>query len=530
MTSVVASGVRRQVAGVGVAGFLSAFLLCGLVVATGCKQATQPSQTPGVTSQQSGPVAQLPDEQTTDQQPAATPEQPESAGQTPETPETAGQQPASPEQPPAKEPGEQPGEQPAPQPPEQPESAQQAAGQTPAETPEQGGEPAEQQPSEPGTQETPAGEELAQAGGEEPSAGGAPSARVEGAEGMDYVDVPAPAFMPDPVPLPEAEATTEDEMKPYTETIPGTDVKFEMVPIRGGKFVMGSPESEEGRNEDEGPQHEVVVEPFWMGKYEVTWNEYELWAMKLDIERRRVLNQEPTPQDKIADAVAMPTPPYTDMTFGMGKDGYPAICMTQFAAKMYCKWLSAKTGRYYRLPTEAEWEYACRAGTTTAYSFGDDPKDLDEYAWYFDNSDDKYHKVGQKKPNPWGLYDMHGNVAEWVLDQHLTDYYAQLAGKVTRNPLALPTKIYPRVVRGGSWDSDPEQLRSAARMGSTPDWKMQDPQIPQSVWYLTDANFVGFRVVRPLRKPTPEEAKRYEVDEAQLRDFVEWLEAEAGKF
>ncbi len=349
-------------------------------------------------------------------------------------------------------------------------------------------------------------------------------------EGMDFVDVPAPAFMPDPVPLPEAEAQTEAEMKPYTETIPGTGVKFEMVPIRGGKFLMGSPDSEPDRKPDEGPLHEVVVDSFWMGKYEVTWQEYELWAMKLDMERRRALKQEPQPQDKIADAVAMPTPPYSDMTFGMGKEGYPAICMTQFAAKIYCKWLSAKTGRYYRLPTEAEWEYACRAGTTTAYSFGDDAGALGEYAWYFDNSDDKYHKVGQKKPNPWGLYDMHGNVAEWVLDQHLPDFYAQLAGNPTTNPLALATTIYPRVVRGGSWDGDPEQLRSAARMGSHPDWKMQDPQIPQSVWYLTDANFVGFRVVRPLRKPTAEEAKKYEVDEAQLRDYREWYEAEFGTF
>ncbi len=193
------------------------------------------------------------------------------------------------------------------------------------------------------------------------------------------------------------------------------------------------------------------------------------------------------------------------MTFGMGKDGFPAICMTQLAAKTYCKWLSAKTGRYYRLPTEAEWEYACRAGTKTAYSFGDDPAQLGDYAWYFDNSDDKYHKVGLKKPNPWGLYDMHGNVAEWMLDQYIPDYYKSLAGKVSREPWAVPRRLYPQSVRGGSWDDDPGKLRSAARRGSHKDWKQQDPQLPQSIWYFTDALFLGFRVVRPLVEPSEAE-------------------------
>ncbi len=317
--------------------------------------------------------------------------------------------------------------------------------------------------------------------------------------------------------IPDAEAKTEAEMKPYTEVISGTNVTFDMVPIPGGTFLMGSPEDEEGRNDDEGPQHLVTVEPFWMGKYEVTWDEYEIWMFSLDIARRKLTGQKPTLLDKRADAVTRPTKPYTDMTFGMGKERHPAICMTQLAAKVYCEWLSAKTGRYYRLPTEAEWEYACRAGTTTAYSFGDDPELLDEYGWYFENSDERYHKVGQKKPNPWGLYDMHGNVAEWCLDQYIPDFYSRFdPKKPVKNPYAKPTKLYPRVVRGGSWDDDPEMCRSAARRGSDPEWKIQDPQLPQSMWYHTDAIFVGFRVVRPLREPTEEEKKLYGPDPYQV--------------
>jgi formylglycine-generating enzyme required for sulfatase activity len=307
--------------------------------------------------------------------------------------------------------------------------------------------------------------------------------------------------------IPDAAAATEAEMKPYTEQILPNEVKFDMLPIPGGKFTMGSPDSEPDRKEDEGPQHEVEISPFWMGKCEVTWDEYEVFMLKTDYQRRVAIDLPPLAQDKFADALARPTAPYTDMTFGFGKYGFPAISMTHFAARNYCKWLSAKTGRYYRLPTEAEWEYACRAGTTTAYSFGDDPAELDDYAWYFDNSEDKYQKVGKKKPNPWGLHDMHGNVVEWCLDQYEVDFYKQLAGKVSVNPVAVPKLVYPNVVRGGSWDDDPDRLRSAARRGSHIDWKMQDPQRPQSVWYHTDAQFSGFRVVRPLVEPTEEEKK-----------------------
>jgi len=335
--------------------------------------------------------------------------------------------------------------------------------------------------------------------------------------------------MPKPVENADAEATDQESMKPYTEEISDTEVTFDMVPIPGGTFKMGSPADEADRNDDEGPQVEVKLEPFWMGKCEVTWNEYVLWGMGLDKQRRSAKEAATNDWNKAADAIAIPTKPYSDMTFGMGKDGYPAICMTQFAAKMYCKWLSSKTGRYYRLPTEAEWEYACRAGTTTPYSFGDDPEKLDDYAWFTDNSDEKYQKVGRKKPNPWGLHDMHGNVCEWCLDEYAADRYKQLGDQLVESPLNLVTKAYPQVARGGTWLDESPLLRSAARRGSNKDWKMQDPQIPQSIWYHTDADFIGFRVVRPLRVPSAEEAARYEITDFEKDEYREYQKANAGK-
>jgi len=196
------------------------------------------------------------------------------------------------------------------------------------------------------------------------------------------------------------------------------------------------------------------------------------------------------------------------MSFGMGKDGFPAISMTQHAANKYCHWLSAKTGHFYRLPTEAGWEYACRAGTTTAYSFGDDPAQLEQYAWSEQNSDFKYQKVGKKKPNPWGLYDMHGNVAEWCLDQYEPSY-EEFKDAVTTDPWTRATKPYPHSVRGGSFDDEAAKLRSAARRFSDKSWKMRDPQLPKSIWWLTDAQFLGFRIVRPLAVPSAEELQKY---------------------
>jgi formylglycine-generating enzyme required for sulfatase activity len=297
-----------------------------------------------------------------------------------------------------------------------------------------------------------------------------------------------------------------DEFKPYTETIPATDVKFDMLPIPGGTFAMGSPAVEEGRNEDEGPQHDVQVSPFWMGKCEVTWDEYDLFAFSMDIKKKKAagIDSEKQPEsEKLADALTRPTPPYADETFGLGRRGQPVICITWHAAMEYCRWLSTKTGKAYRLPTEAEWEYACRAGSKSAFCFGDDPAALGDYAWYLETSLDKPQPVGKKKPNAWGLHDMHGNVAEWCLDIYDAKSYSDFpAGKKAINPIKMPdARKYPHVARGGAWDGEVADLRCAVRLASNREWSVQDPQRPQSIWWHTDATFVGFRVVRAVDEP-----------------------------
>ena len=327
--------------------------------------------------------------------------------------------------------------------------------------------------------------------------------------------------------VPDAIAESPADMKAYIEPLAHTAFKIDMLPIAGGKFVMGSPETEADRHADEGPQHGVEVSPFWMSKCEITWNQYEVWSDRVDSLRRAAYGKPSTPRDKVADAVTRPTPPYTDMSFGMGRENHPAICMTQHSARMYCAWLSAKSGRYYRLPTEAEWEYACRAGTTTAYSFGDDATEMDAYAWFDENSSGNYQTVGKKKPNPWGLHDMHGNVAEWVLDQYVPEAYSLQAGKVSTDPLVIPLTEYPRVVRGGGWDDPANLLRSAVREGTSEEWKQQDPQLPQSIWYFTDALGVGLRVVRPFMTPDEEaRAAKWDKSEPPQKDPEEVLSNE----
>ncbi|MGY8930607.1 MAG: formylglycine-generating enzyme family protein [Flavobacteriales bacterium] len=300
----------------------------------------------------------------------------------------------------------------------------------------------------------------------------------------------------------------QDEFIEYNQYILDNNLNLEMRPIVGGQFLMGSPLNENNRLADEGPVHKVEVDSFWMAKYETTWDLYNLFTSRsLDNLQPKFNSNNEVNID--VDAVSGATTPYVEMSFGMGTDGFPAISMTQLAAKKFCQWLSAITGNFYRLPTEAEWEYACRAGSQSSYFFGDDINELSDYAWFKDNSGNKYQKVGLKLPNNWGLYDMHGNVSEWTLDAYSSTTYLKSLQNLSKNPYTKPLKLYPRVVRGGSWKNSHYRLRSASRQASSKQWKKQDPQIPRSKWWHTDAQFVGFRVVRPYLTPTIEEQNEY---------------------
>lgn len=319
---------------------------------------------------------------------------------------------------------------------------------------------------------------------------------------------------------------------PYTLTIPGTDVQVEMIPVPGGVSTMGSPEGAEDAMEDEQPVVEVTVGPMWVAKYETSWGEYKVFmSMYKLIKELQSQGLRKIVDGDHVDAITAPTELYdSSFTYEHGQDAnLPAVTMTQYAAKQYTKWLSRLTGQQLRLPTEAEWEFACRAGSTAAYCFGDDPDELDDYAWYMDNSDDKPHPVGQKKPNAFGLYDMHGNVMELCIGGYSEDGYESLAGKT--QPMSLgdsiiwPESFDNRVIRGGSWQDEAERLRSAARIGSEDeDWKDADPNFPLSPWWYTSdpARGVGFRIVRSYQ-PLEDEliTKFWEIDNEDIQMDVD---------
>ena len=291
---------------------------------------------------------------------------------------------------------------------------------------------------------------------------------------------------------------TDTSFKAYEQAMPGSSLKFKMVPINGGSFKMGSPENENGRDMDEGPQKKFTISPFWMGAYEVTHDEFDLFFKDAN-----------TSQNAGADAITRPSPQYIDLSWDMGREGgYPVNSMQQRTAVMYCRWLYNKTGIFYRLPTEAEWEYACRAGSSSTYFFGNSASDLEKYAWYIKNSNAAYHKVGQLQPNAFGLFDMLGNVSEWVMDQYDESYFTRLK-EVKVDPELKPTSRHPRLLKGGSYTDNAIELRCANRTKWLPEWNKRDPQMPKSKWWLTDAPFAGFRLVRPLKQPSAEEIEKF---------------------
>ena len=301
-------------------------------------------------------------------------------------------------------------------------------------------------------------------------------------------------------------------MVPYEQKIPGTDVTIEMIPVPGGSYKMGSPEDEEGRNDDEGPQIEVKVQPMWVAKTEVTWAQYKEYMNLYAIFKAfEASGEREVDENNQVDAITAPTELYEpSFTYEYGeRPQQAAVTMTQYAAQQFTKWISRITGTQYRLPTEAEWEYAARGGTGTAYSWGDSSDAIDDHAWYFDNAEEGQVEVGEKAPNPFGLFDMHGNVAEWTVNQYTEDGYT---GFVDKQPIdatdavVWPETASPCVVRGGTWELDPPDLRSAARLASDDEeWKSEDPNFPRSPWWFTSdpARGVGFRLFRsytPLPK------------------------------
>lgn len=293
---------------------------------------------------------------------------------------------------------------------------------------------------------------------------------------------------------------TAQDFKAYEQTLPGSTIKIKMLPVNAGSFLIGSELSEKNRDEDEGPQKKVTVAAFWMEEHEVTFEEWDTFFKNMDVPQTKAI---------AVDAVSRPTAQYIDLTWGMGRDAKnPANSMSQQAGIMYCKWLYKQTGFFYRLPTEAEWEYACRAGSTTSYYFGNDPKTLATYGYFKDNSEGKFHKVKELKPNAWGLYDMLGNLSEWTIDQYDAAAYEKLSAEI-KDPSTPPATKYPRVARGGSFVDDASMLRCANRISSTAEWNKRDPQIPKSRWWLTEGMYMGFRIVRPVAQPLQEEIESF---------------------
>jgi len=241
------------------------------------------------------------------------------------------------------------------------------------------------------------------------------------------------------------------------ESFRDADFAPEMVVVPAGSFMMGSPESEEGRDDDEGPQHAVTIpQPFAVGKYPVTFAEWDAYVALASSSGLFGIggNKLHKPDDK-----------------GWGRGNRPVINVSWDDAQAYVKWLSEKTGKTYRLLSEAEWEYVARAGTQTRYFFGNDESTLGAHGWYEANSFDRTQPVGEKNPNAWGLHDVFGNVWERVEDCW-NESYADKPDRLKASGGAWTSgDCDRRVLRGGSWIDHPQYLRSASRFRSNRDYR-----------------------------------------------------------
>jgi formylglycine-generating enzyme len=297
----------------------------------------------------------------------------------------------------------------------------------------------------------------------------------------------------------------------FTEFIPGSAVSFEMVAIPGGTFQMGSPKDESFRNQNEGPVKEVEISPFFMAKIEVSWDEYLSFFKQTGAQGKSTDTYLSVDQGEV-DGISGPTPPYGAPDQGWGKGKMPAMSMTHHAAEVYCQWLSEITGKTYRLPTEAEWEYAARGGTTSPYFFEGDPKRfvdkgiknkifgvdttvINTYIIYDENSGSRSAGPDATLENPFGLINMLGNVLEFCSDWYAEEAYSQYTEGILKDPTG-PGSGNEHVVRGGSYRDGAEHVRSASRDFTKSDaWLKTDPQMPKSVWWYSDCFYVGFRVV-----------------------------------
>ena len=278
-------------------------------------------------------------------------------------------------------------------------------------------------------------------------------------------------------------------------------------------FVMKKPPSGLYSFDDKNKNNQPIsiqLNSFWMGIHEVTWDEYNIFMLTDKLRTKDGFLADLNNLENEVEILARPTLPYHAMSFGMPEKKHPAISMTHHAAIKYTQWLSYITGRFYRLPTEAEWNYVFKNGYK---NWNDILKNINKHAWFKDNSRESYHLIGSKLPNQWGFYDLLGNVSEWVLDQYTEnryDYFKEkaLENNLLVNPWIRSKKPYPHTTMGGSWNDDFETIKKK-RMPSSSDWKSADPQIPKSIWYHTSAPWVGFRLVSTDKIPTLEEMYEY---------------------